>query len=138
MSLNHQWPSPIFTRWPPSTTNIPPRCWKIEKIMIYWLLCAKKVLKSFPHWTALIVYFSTKQLWLVFGKYLYLFSERVCFSNLWYICVWQSICIYQVLVFAKYLYFYLFAKWGCFQSLICVNTFLTQRVVLFSLWATKT
>ena len=31
--------------------------------MIYWLLFAKKVLKSFTHWTALILYFSSKQLW---------------------------------------------------------------------------
>ena len=41
---------------------MPKHCWTIQKIMIYWLLYAETVLKSFSHWGALILYFSTKQL----------------------------------------------------------------------------
>ena len=43
---------------------MPKHCWRIQKIMINWLLYAETVLKSFSHWSALILYFSTKQLWV--------------------------------------------------------------------------
>ena len=35
---------------------------RIQKIMMYWLSYEEKVLKSFSHWGALVLYFSTKQL----------------------------------------------------------------------------
>ena len=41
---------------------MPQHCWRIQKIMIYWLWYAEKVLKSFSYWGALVLYFLTKQL----------------------------------------------------------------------------
>ena len=38
-----------------------------KNLDIFTIVC-KNVLKSFSHWTALILYFSTKQLWAVSGR----------------------------------------------------------------------
>ena len=49
---------------------MPQHCWRIQKIMIHWLLYAEKVLKSFSHWGALVLYFLAKQLcWCVWSKW---------------------------------------------------------------------
>ena len=76
-----------YLLWPPSTTNISQRCWRIQKIVIYWLWNAKTSVEFvFPLICSHLIFLDETAVFMSFENRRLNIYESAC----WAVTLWEK------------------------------------------------